>query len=249
MPVPLADVWAAMPTWGWVVLGVTAFTIGFSKTAVNGLGTLCIAVLAMLMPARESTGVALLLLLVGDIVAVIVYRKNVEWKLLANLILPVLLGLGLGTAFLSFVDDLVLKRTIGVVLLVLLLIGLLPVKVNASGLPMKLTYGSLAGFTTMVANAGGPAMNLYLLASKFDKWRFIATTSWFFFAVNVTKVPFQIAQGIIVPDTARLAATLAALVLLGCWIGRLTIDHINQHLFDTLVIILTAISALYLIFG
>jgi uncharacterized membrane protein YfcA len=112
-----------------------------------------------------------------------------------------------------------------------------------------MAYGGLAGFTTMVANGGGPPMNLYLLARKYDKLRFLGTTAWFFFAVNLIKVPFSIGAGIVRPDTALLAAVLAPVVLVGTWIGRLTIKRINQATFDRLVTILVAVAAVYLLLG
>jgi uncharacterized membrane protein YfcA len=112
-----------------------------------------------------------------------------------------------------------------------------------------MAYGGLAGFTTMVANAGGPPMNLYLLAAKYDKLRFLGTTAWFFFAVNLTKLPVSIGLGIVRPDTALLAGVLAPVVLLGTWLGRITIKRIDQATFEKLVTVFVAISALFLVFG
>ncbi|MDR1077678.1 MAG: sulfite exporter TauE/SafE family protein, partial [Propionibacteriaceae bacterium] len=200
--------------------------------------------------AKESTGLTLLLLVVGDLVAVTIYRKNVDWKLLVSAIVPVLVGLAAGAFFLVWVDDGVLRRTMGVMLLALLALGLLPgglIKVEKR--PVAHSYGALAGFSTMVANAGGAALNLYLLAAKFEKWRFIATTAWFFFVVNIIKVPISVGIGIITWPTVGLAAVLVPAVLIGAWVGRLVIKHVDQKLFDRLVTGLTAVSALYLALG
>jgi uncharacterized membrane protein YfcA len=246
----VADVWVTLPLWGWAVLALLAFLIGFAKTAIGGLGMFCVVALALFFPAKESTGFALLLLLVGDVVAIINYRKNVDWKLLFSTVVPVIVGLAAGAFFLVWADDVVLRRAIGFLLLALLAIGLLPnglVKVDKK--PVAYSYGALAGFTTMVANAGGPAFNLYLLAAKFEKWRFIATTAWFFFAVNAMKVPISVGIGIISLPTLQLAAVLAPAVLVGTWVGRVVIEHVNQKLFDQLVTVITALSALYLALG
>ena len=240
---------AGLPLWAWLVLVSCALLVGFSKTAIGGVAMIAVVLAAVVLPAKDSTGVALLLLLTGDLVAIWTYRHNVDWRLIGRLVLPVLLGIGLGALFLSWVDDLVLKRTIGAILLVLLLLGLWPDRVGAHRPAVAMGYGGLAGFTTMVANAGGPAMSLYLLAAKYDKWRFLGTTSWFFFAVNVTKLPVSIGLGIVRPDTAVVAAVLVPVVLLGTWIGRLTIKRIEQATFDRLVTVFVAISAIYLVIG
>lgn len=240
---------AGLPVWGWLVLVLCALLVGFAKTAIGGVAMISVVLAAMVLPTKDSTGVLLVLLLVGDLVAVWVYRKNVDWRLIGRLVIPVLVGIGLGAVFLNWVEGPILKRTIGAILLVLLLIGLWPDKLAASRPVVGMGYGWLAGFTTMVANAGGPPMNLYLLAAKYDKWRFLGTTAWFFFAVNLAKLPVSIGIGIVRPETALLAAWLAPVVLLGTWLGRVTIARIDQATFDRLITIFVAVSAIYLVIG
>ncbi len=246
---PAASLWTSLPAWGWLVLAVVALLIGFAKTAINGVAMIAVVLAALVLPTKESTGFALLLLLVGDLVAIWTYRHDVDWRLIGRLVLPVLAGIGLGAVFLSLVDDLILERTIGVILLVLLVLGIWPDRLGTHRPVVGMGYGGLAGFTTMVANAGGPPMNLYLLAAKYDKWRFLGTTAWFFFAVNLTKLPISISLGIIHTGSALLAAVLAPVVLLGTWIGRITIKRIDQATFEKLVTIFVAVSAIYLMFG
>ncbi|MGC3994006.1 MAG: sulfite exporter TauE/SafE family protein [Propionicimonas sp.] len=244
-----AAVWASLPLASWLVLGVCALLIGFGKTALGGVALIAVVLAAQVLPTKDSTGVVLVMLLVGDLVATWTYRHDVDWRLIARLIPPVLVGIGLGALFLNWVDGPVLKRTMGAILLVLLVLGLWPDRLAAHRPSVGLAYGGLAGFTTMVANGGGPPMSLYLLARKYDKLRFLGTTAWFFFAVNLIKVPFSIANGIVRPDTAAVSLTLAPVVLLGTAIGRVAIRHIDQVLFDRLVTILVGVAAVYLLLG
>ncbi len=240
-----------MPWWGWALMVLVGLLVGFSKTAIGNVMLLGVAAMAWLLPARDSTGVMLLMLLTGDVIAVSIYHRNVDWRLLARMIVPVLVGLGVGWLFLGRVDDQALERTIGVILLVLLGVGQVmkrrPADDIRGGLWPSLGYGSLAGFTTMVANAGGPAMSLYLLAAKFDKWRFIGTSAWFFFAVNVVKLPISLQLGIVRPDTALLSLVLVPAVVVGAILGWFLIKRINQVLFDRLVTIFVGVAALYLL--
>ena len=108
----------------WVLLGCAALIVGVAKTSFGGLGSVAVALLALAMPTKESTAAALLLLIVGDIVAVLRYRKAADWSLLRALLPAVVPGLLLGAWFLSAVDDLVLKRAIGWFLLTFVLIQL-----------------------------------------------------------------------------------------------------------------------------
>ena len=232
---------------GWTIVVVAALLVGFSKTAIGGITMVAVAMFALVLPTKDSTGAILLLLLTGDLVAIWAYRKHVDWRLIVRLILPVLIGIGLGAVFLAMVDDVVLKRTIGAILLVLLVAGFWREKLRPHQPAVGAAYGGLAGFTTMVANAGGPPMNLYLLAAGYDKWRFLGPSAWFFFVVNMTKLPVSIGLGIIRPELVALAAVLVPLVLVGTWIGRIVIKRIDQQLFERLVNVFVALSAVYLL--
>lgn len=239
---------AGLPLTAWLVVAAAGLLVGISKTSIGGLGMVAVGMVALVMPTRDSTGAVLLLLLTGDLVAIWIYRKTVDWRLIGRLIVPVLVGIALGAVFLHFADDLVLRRTIGILLLGLLVLGFWRTKLPAHGPAMAAGYGSLAGFTTMVANAGGAPMNLYLLAANYEKWRFIGTGAWFFFAVNALKLPISVGLGIVRVDTVALWATVAPVVLLGTWLGRIVIKRVDQKLFETLVTASVAVSALYLTF-
>jgi uncharacterized membrane protein YfcA len=206
-------------TVGIVVLLVASVLVGLAKTSVGGLGLLAVAVFAAVLPSRSSTGVLLPLLLVGDVMAVRSYRAHADWKALWRLMPAVGAGIGLGTVFLSRVDDVVMRHTLGWVLLGLIVMQLglqwsrsrtstsAPAPAPASATTSAPAgdqvqpgahraahwgYGSLAGFTTMVANSGGPAMSLYLLSAKYSMLGYLGTYSWFFFLVNAFKVPFSV---------------------------------------------------------
>ena len=247
--VAFQTLWSSLPLWGWLVLALCGLLIGFSKTAISGMALIAVVLASQVIATKDSTAVVLVMLLVGYLVATWTYRHNVDWRLIVRLIPPVLVGIVAVAFFLSWVDGTTLKRTMGVILLVLLVLGLWPDKLAAHRPGVGMAYGGLAGFTTMVANGGGPPMNLYLLTRKYDKLRFLGTTAWFFFAVNLIKVPFSIACGILRPDTAVIGLMLAPLVLVGTWIGRVTIKRIDQATFEKLVTAFVAIAALYLLFG
>ena len=70
-------------TWfAWALLGLAALVVGLSKTAVPGAGTVAVAIFAAVLPAKQSTGTILLLLIVADLFAVLAYRRHTNWKAL-----------------------------------------------------------------------------------------------------------------------------------------------------------------------
>ena len=236
----------------WAALGAAALLVGFAKTAIGGVATVAVALFAGVMPARESTAALLLVLLVGDVLAVSVYRRHCDWSLLRLLVPGVLPGLGLGALALALLDDRAIKVAIGVILLLLVAIQLVMSRRASRDDPSwsgraKAATGVAAGLTTMVANAGGPVMTLYLVAQGVDKRRFLGTAAWFFLGVNVCKLPFSIGLGLLHRDMLVTTALLAPLVLLGGGVGVLVVRRVGQRSFDAAVLGASLLSALALL--
>lgn len=236
----------------WALLACAALLVGSSKTAISGLMGVSVVLFATVLPARESTGSLLPLLLVGDVVAVIMYRRHAAWNLLIRVLPVVAVGVVLGTAFVAVVDDIVMRRAIGVILLILLSVQLLGSRLvgqpsDSARDPATLGYGLLSGFTTMVANQGGSSMSLYLLRSGLSRTVFIGTLAWFFLVVNLFKVPFAVGLGLISPQSLKMDLLLAPAVVIGGFLGKALIAHVPQKVFERIVLSLVAISAVMLI--
>jgi uncharacterized membrane protein YfcA len=237
-----------------VLFAFAALLIGFAKTSIGGLASISVAIFAYLMPTRESTAAILLLLLVGDVVAVWHYHRDADLGLLKRLIPAVIPGLALGAVFLAVVDDTVLRRTIGVLLLVLAALQLaLQWRGTADAPPIghSRTAGAVtglaAGFATMTANAAGAVMTLYLVARGVEKRRFLGTSAVFFLVVNLCKVPFSAGLGLFHTSTLARTALLAPLVVIGAFVGLHSARRLSQARFDQAVLAATVVSALVLV--
>jgi uncharacterized membrane protein YfcA len=235
------------------LLAVAALLVGFAKTAIGGVGSVAVAIFAFVLPTRESTAAILLLLVVGDVVAVWHYRHDADWRLIRHLVPAVLPGLALGAVFLARVDDTTLRRTIGVLLLALAALQLLlawrsaDTSRVASSRTAAIGTGAAAGFATMTANAAGAVMTLYLVARGVEKRRFLGTSALFFFGVNVCKLPFSAGLGLFDGDTVRRTVVLVPFVLVGSWVGLRTARSLSQSRFDQAVLAATVVSAVALV--
>ena len=99
----------------------------------------------------------------------------------------------------------------------------------------------------MLANAAGPIIALYCIAVALPKFELVGTLAWFFFIVNVFKLPFSAGLGLIRADTLLLNATLVPVVVAGVLGGRNIVQHLPQRVFDLLILLFAAIAALRLI--
>jgi uncharacterized membrane protein YfcA len=250
----------------WVMLVAGALIIGLSKAALPGATTIAVALFAAVLPAKQSTATILVLLIVGDLFALWAYRRHADIPALLRLAPAVVAGLLLGALFLALATDAGVRKTIAVILLVLVAITLwrrflaaravagadaaVPAVAPAPGAPRRVTaavYGALGGFTTMVANAGGPVMSMYFLAARFPVKAFLGTAAWFFATVNIIKLPFSIGLGLLTLPGLLIDLVLIPGVIVGAFAGRWIAGRISQRVFEWIVIALTIVGALYLL--
>ena len=111
------------------------------------------------------------------------------------------------------------------------------------------TIGLLAGAATMLANAAGPVVALYCVAVGLPKFEVVGTLAWFFFIINVFKLPFSAGLGLIRTNTLLLNVLLFPAVAVGVFSGRWIVYRLPQRAFDLLMLTFAAIAALRLIFS
>lgn len=234
----------------WIVIGIAAFIIGLSKTSVGGIGIVAAVMFAAVMPAKESTAAVLFLLISGDLFACYAYRRDVDWKTIARLAPSVLIGVVAGTWFLGASSDSGIRRVIGVVVLGMVALQfVLRTRPKPDHLPHSVTWGTgaTAGFTSMVANAAGAPMAIYLMNMHISKERYLGTTAWFFFALNVTKMPFSVHLGLLHADLALHLLWVVPLVALGARAGRRLVTCVSMDSLQILILVAAAIGGLNLV--
>lgn len=237
----------------WLLLAIGALGVGISKAGLAGFGVVHVLLFALVFGAKASTGVLLPLLIVGDVCAVGLVGRDVVWGSVRRLMPPAIAGIVIGWLLLDRLDEHVCRPLIGGVILALVAGQLLRTwrpewlaRVPHSRW-FAWTMGILTGVTTMLANAAGPVVALYLVAVALPKPQLIATGAWFFLLVNLLKVPFSANLGLIAPTTLALNAILAPCVVLGLFLGRAFLRRLPQRAFDTLVLCLAALAAARLI--
>jgi uncharacterized membrane protein YfcA len=163
------------------------------------------------------------------------------------------LGVFLGFLAMGRIDNQQAGLLIGVIVLGLVVLHLVRKSRQKSDEPEHAawfapTIGVLAGFTTLVANAAGPLMAIYLLAMRLPKMEYMGTGAWYFLLMNLFKVPFMMNLGLV--DAASFQGNLLLLpaVLAGTIIGRIVLKKIDQKLFETLALVLALAAGINLLY-
>jgi uncharacterized membrane protein YfcA len=240
-----------LDSYGWVVVALCAVMVGISKTGLPGMGILFVPLMAMVIPARQSTGSVLGILILGDVFAASYYHRSAMWRHIIRLIPATLVGIVAGYFAMKVISDEQLKPIIGVIVVVMLAVNWWRNR-RGEDVPTEWWFaevmGFFAGLTTMMANAAGPVMIVYLLAMRLPKVEFVGTSAWFFFIVNWLKVPFSMHLGLINVESIKLGFIMLPFIIIGAVLGIVALKKMPQKVFEITIQVLALAAAIKLLF-
>ena len=237
----------------WGILFLAAFMIGMSKTGIQGISLLAVPLMAISFGAKPSTGIILPILCMADLVAVAYYRRKAEWLYVLRLLPTALCGFAVALMIDKMVPPTEFKRLMGACLLIVLLAMFWTEwKGKQNNLSSLWWYGPLfgllGGFTTMIGNAAGPVMAIYLLSVKMPKYSFVGTNAWFFLVINYLKVPIQMfAWHNITTSSLMLDACTLPFVLVGGVVGIMIVKRLPERGFRIFTTAVTCVSVALLL--
>jgi uncharacterized protein len=248
-------------TAGNLILGSLAgLIVGLSKTALPGAALVATPMIAAIVTGRAIPGTTLPLLIAADIFAVSWYRQHARWDLLRPMIIAVSVGFAAGAAFFAIVGSATrpIELVIGISILLMVVIqSWRMIGGSKPAIPTQTAaavYASTGGFTTFVANAAGPILNTYLVRLGLTKEEMVGTSAWFYFAVNIAKVPVYIALGewssggsFFTRTNLAFDAALMPAVLVGLFGGRTLFHKLPERAFLIGVLVLSAAGAIKLL--
>lgn len=241
--------------WRWAMFALAALIIGLSKSGVPGLGILNVAIFQILLDAKDAVGFGLPLLVVGDLCALVIYRRHAEWKQVIRLVPWAVLGVVLGWLTLGEMSGQQARLAISLTLALMLGLHVFrqkkPELVNEA-LPHSYgaaaTIGVVAAFVSTLANAAGPIMILYLLSMRLPKMAFMGTSVYFFTFLNIFKLPFLNNHGLVNWGSLEANLKLVPFVLVGSVLGFFFAKKVSQEWFERTAFWLTVAAVGYMLF-
>ncbi|MEI6874477.1 MAG: sulfite exporter TauE/SafE family protein [Spirochaetota bacterium] len=235
-----------------IIVSGVAFLAGISRTGIPGMGMLLVPIVAMVMPVRASTGFLLLIFVEADLIAVLFFRRRVVWSQLFRVLPWTLAGVVLGFFAMHYIDEATFKPLLGGMIVAIVALDFLRRRAKIELVSGKWYFsavaGVLAGVFTMMANAAGPIMTIYLLSMNLPKEEFIGTGVLFYCIINLVKLPFSIALGIITLGGVKVDLMLIPLIALGCLAGVQIMKRVSQRHFNSLAQTLAGLGGIKLLF-
>lgn len=237
----------------WLTISIAALSIGMSKTGVQGIMLMIVPFMAMAFGAKESTGVILPMLCMADIIAVAYYKRIADWKIVAKLLPTAILGFFLAIGVDNMIPAGQFRQLMGWTLLLALIVMLWSEIFGKENRWMHkwwyaAIFGLLGGFTTMIGNAAGPVMSVYLLSMRKEKMEYIGINAWFFLVVNLLKVPLQafVWDNITWPSFS-LNLLMLPVIGIGAWLGIKIVNLFPEKAFRRFVQVVTIISVILML--
>ena len=209
--------------------------------------------MALAFGAKESTGLIVPLLVVGDAFAVIYYNRHAQWKYIVAFLPWMILGILIGTAVGKDLPETTFKISMSVIILGTVIMMYWWDRKKSKNVPTHWAFagfiGTMAGITTMIGNLAGAFSNIYFLAMRLPKNEFIGTAAWLFFIVNIFKLPFHIfIWKTITPETLLINLKLVPGIVLGIIVGVRLVKIIKEQFYRKMILVLTAIGAFLILF-
>lgn len=231
---------------------IAVLIVGLSKAGLLGsLGMVAVPLLSLVMPARDAAGMMLPVLLAMDAIAVFVYRREVDWRIIAIMMPGAAVGTILGWVLWAFVSDSAVLLFVGVVTLLFILDAILPLRKKLEGLPPSrpwgVFWGAFSGFTSFISHTGGPPFQIYVLPQRLPPAIYAGTTAVFFAIVNTAKLIPYFFLGQLNVHNLTLSAMLIPVGVAGVFIGIALVRRISMALFYRVAYWLVFLLALKLV--
>lgn len=236
----------------WVLAFVAAFVLGVAKSGIKGIAIIIVTLMALAFGAKESTGLIVPLLLVGDLFAVVYYNRHTQWKYIVRFLPWMMLGVLIGVLIGKDLPEKTFKLGMACIILVSVALMYWWDRRPSKTVPTHWTFagfmGIMAGITTMIGNLAGAFSNIFFLAMRLPKNQFIGTAAWLFLFINLFKLPFHIfVWETISLETLAINLKLLPGIFIGLFVGVKLVRIIREGFYRKMILILTAIGALLIL--
>jgi uncharacterized protein len=232
---------------------VAVILLGLSKGGFFGLGVMSLPLMSLFVPPLQAAAILLPTVLAQDTLTIWTYRRTWSASNLKIMIPSMALGIVVGSLFAASLSSVHIRLAIGIIAGAFVLQHWLGrrfdrLTTNANTLT-GVFFGVLGGFTTLLANAGGPAWQMHLLPQKLDKFTYAGTLTMLFAASNLMKIPAYGALGQLTADNLAVGALLLPAAMVANYAGLWLVRRTPTELFFRFAYVLMFLISVELIRG
>lgn len=236
-----------------LLAGVAAVAlVGLSKGGLGGaFALLGVPVLSLAMPPVQAAALLLPLLVMMDAVGLWTWRGVFDRATLVAMLPAAVVGIAVGGLTAAVTSEARVRLIVGLVALGFVARTAWPQRTRVARRPSRASawfWGALAGFTSFVAHAGGPAYQVHTIPLRLDPRVYTGTSVLFFAAVNLVKVVPYAALGQLDGRTLLSALVLLPPAALAVLTGAAVVRRMRPAVFYPFMIAMVALVGLRLVF-
>lgn len=223
--------------------------MGLSKGGFAGLGLLALPLMALVVSPVQAAAIMLPLLISQDVVTVWSYRRDFDRRNLAIMLPGAVAGILAGYLLAAQVPDSAVALAVGLISVGFALRRLLAgsdasAPATQGSLMPGTFWGAICGFTSMIAHAGGPPFQIYVLPQRLPPAVFVGTGAIFFAVINLIKVGPYLALGQFTPANLLASAALFPVAIAATFAGVWLVRRVPAQRFYTIIyVLLLAVGA------
>lgn len=231
---------------------------GISKGGFGaGAGGLAVPIMSTVIAPPLAAGIMLPILCAMDLFGLHAWRGRWSTQHLRRMLPGAIVGIALGGIAFGMLPVNGIRLIVGLIAVVFSinrwfglserLAGRMSARERTPGPAAGAFWGSLSGFTSTLAHAGGPPFAVYILAQKLDKSAIVATSAAFFFVNNYVKLIPYYYLGQLNPGNLSTSLLFAPLAPLGVWLGIWLHKRVSERAFFRVSYLLLFITGAKLI--
>ncbi len=223
--------------------------MGLAKGGFAGVGVLSVPLLALVVSPIQGAAITLPILMIQDAISITAYWRQWDKRNLIILLPGAVVGIVLGYLLAAKVSDGPFYLALGFISVAFGLRSLFAgdLKPKKAGVRTGLFWGVIAGFTSMIANAGAPPFQLYVLPQRLARDVFVGTSIAFFAIVNWIKLPGFWALGEFTHQNMMTTAVLIPLAVVSTYAGVWLVRRTSNDRFYKIIYALMVLVGLKLV--
>jgi hypothetical protein len=174
-----------------LIVGVAVTCLGLSKGGFVGFGLVATPLLALAIPPLQAAAILLPVMLTQDVFAAWSFRSDCDRPILSLVLPGAIFGIALAWLLARYLDQASVRLAVGAIGVAFVASHWIGLQFKPQGGASGVFWGTVAGFTGTLANAGGPPFLVYAMSQGLPKMTFLGTMAVFFLVLNAAKlVPF-----------------------------------------------------------
>lgn len=225
-----------------ILLALLAEIIG----TVSGFGSsiLFVPIASIFFDIRIVLGITAIFHLFSNVSKIMLFRKGFDKSIIIKMGIPAVLMVLVGAILSKYIPESGIEVFMSFVLILLSVYLVVSKKVIEPNNQNLVIGGSISGFLAGLIGTGGAIRGIALSAFNLSKDVFIATSAFIDLGVDAGRAIVYALNGYVPGETILLVPILIGISIIGTWLGKLTLNKMNESTFKYVVLGVIILSSL-----